>query len=328
MKRFQHMTEEERELAARFYKQGMSIREISKRLRWSFGAVQLALHENPDVEVRPQGGSRAGRLVPPQDKLDRIVELYQQGYSVETIGREVGIAHNTVTRWLERVGVPIRTRWETAHYSRLEAISRDGKNALGIAQRHVLEVLEDAAPAHLRTRDITTKLTGKHHRSAVRNALLDLESHGLVISFRRSDSYHRTWWRSDLAFSDVLWHGVMRTKHRGGNQPPGEMMPIEPFRDWLKGLVERARHEVRFDHVTDMETASGVQLVADKLHTNEKRIRVLLGMSEGEQQDRISLALADRMLTDANANSNSQVELEDLWPELIERWGLNTLEVA
>jgi IS30 family transposase len=52
------LTKDEREKIVELYAQGVPMREIARTIGRSYGAVNLALHRQDEVEVNPRGGYR------------------------------------------------------------------------------------------------------------------------------------------------------------------------------------------------------------------------------------------------------------------------------
>lgn len=61
------------------------------------------------------------------DLMLRAVDLYRGGASLAMVGREIGADVKTVSKWMNRLGVPRRTRREAARL--MVATGRTGRNA-------------------------------------------------------------------------------------------------------------------------------------------------------------------------------------------------------
>lgn len=303
---------ETRRVMARLYVRGsLSVNEVARRTNWSMGCVHRALRAE-NVRMRPQGAvpNHPGRLT--QDQLDETVELYRSGCSERDIGLQLGITASAVVNRLKRAGVERRTPSEGQRLARRRELEVSGKDALTHRQAVALECVERSNGGALTTEVAT--LLAVRTRSA-RSLLLRLEGLGLVRSRPGARKVGRAWvglWtRTDLAVVDVLQAALAPPVTAA---PPAgeEWLPIEPFREWLDGLIARERR-LTMRAIKDVRDRTrgyaeeGEGAVAARLGISERRLYRLR-----HEQARVPFGTADACLI----RSGEQVTMEDLWPHL------------
>lgn len=292
------------EMVRMYVEDGLSLREIGRRTYWTKTTVTRVLASRR-VTLRPKGGF-AGQGQLSQDELDRVVELYHGGLTATEIGRQIGRSRSAVCERLRSAGVNPRSR---AHRNRIRRAQSLASGELTERQRPILRLVEAAGDAGTTTPEIAERLGANRH--AITLALYQLESYGLVKCRRHKRPYR--WTRSNVALHEVvertLWPALAAGKPRAE-----DALPIGPLRDWLERWIAEEERKVRFMAVTGVdEGADGsgglvsVGAVARALGIKERRLWALR-----HEQEVVSFALADRLLTNASRGER----LEDLWPHL------------
>ncbi len=111
----QRISDEAADQMAALYASGWSLRRISDRMLWSYGAVHNRLRYRQGLGMRGQGGTRAGRaglLDSPEVETQRgpMTRMYvEERLSIREIARRYGIGATSVQRRLDHGGVQRRS---------------------------------------------------------------------------------------------------------------------------------------------------------------------------------------------------------------------------
>lgn len=303
---------ERREMARLYLDERLSLARVAERTFWSATAVRRALMVD-GIPPRPQGANCGpNHRALSERQLDETVELYQQGLSLDAVAERLGLVRDTVKYRLAKAGVPLRGRSSTLRLYHLRQIAT--RDDLRDTTRAILDAV--AATPGLTTAEVARR-AGHLPRNTIRTLKL-LEQKGLVASRRRpSPDPNRparlyVWRRTSLATRDVLSASLDEHDPNGR----GDMwLRIDPFRDWLNGLVADGRRGALFLAVTPSRSHNGdgtggisiESAIATRLKLDERRLYALR-----YEQKSITLSLADRCLTLAGDGTC----LWDLWPEL------------
>jgi transposase-like protein len=291
------------EMVRLYVEERQSIRQIARRVFWSYCAVHGTL-TNEGVQLRSRGQVLYPRSCDlTQDQKDRTVEHYQSGHSAKWIADRFGLHVTTIHKRLHRAGVPLRTTAEAQRLERLDQISARGIKALTARQSAALLFIEQN-DARVTTEQVARAIGAQTSR--VRVVLIQLRGFGLVAS-RRTGERLLEWSRTDLALRDVLEHALTPPAQRRA----GEVwLPIEPLRAWLEQQIDAEQRRIlRIPTAEDngIAPAPGAARVATRLELDERRLYALRF-----EQSSVTLSMADQCLLHAGDGTM----LEDLWPEL------------
>jgi len=303
--------DEQHEMIRLYLDEGFTLKQIGERVFCANATVSRVL--------RIHGVPRRRRTRPPEPKIgrdavDRTVELYLSGLSLRQVAAELGISYSAVRGRLHRAGVPLRGRADGQIVYRRHALASLARSALTPCQAEALDVLERDPNRWWTSREITA-IIGAPTRGRTYRSLEQLEARGLVVRGKKAvnKTHERTWKRSDVQFADLL-DTVFETP-AVGNLPAAEMLPIGPFRAWLNEWVAREERKAKFMAVTPVKHYNGdgsggisvTNAIAERLGIIDRRLYALRF-----DQDRISITLADQLLTRADRG----VTIFDLWPHL------------
>ena len=127
-------TDKQKEKALKMYQNGYKLKDISDEI----GAAVMTIYNwilRSDVEIRKRNYSRKY----PQEIVEKAVEMYKNGFTIEQIAIEIGCSDYSVRSWIDKSDVPFRrTSDYKRHFSKEDKKSavemfKNGKKYIEIA---------------------------------------------------------------------------------------------------------------------------------------------------------------------------------------------------
>jgi hypothetical protein len=267
------LTEEQcREVVRLYVEEHESAPTIGRRMYCHERTIRRVL-EARGVPRRP---SSIPSPPPSQDLIDRAVELYLSGHSMNEAVEIMGVSYCTVRNSLRLADVAARERPQSAALHYRSRLSQDA--GITDRQRAALKFVETDAfdSDQPTTTPRVARAIGTTTRYA-RRTLLQLEHYGLLKSRRtvESSGRHFIWERTGLPVRDVVIHTLAPPPQRRSNEV---WLPIEPLRAWLERQIDaeqRLMLHISTDEDNGIAPTPGAARVATRLHLDHRRLYAL-----------------------------------------------------
>lgn len=120
------------------YQEGMSLSAAAEAARVSIGALRATLRKSGTTARNPSAAISLGKGGKRAKHLAEVVRRYMAGESTVSIGKDIGVAAQTVAEWLTSAGVELRSqggsRMDPETKKKAMRMRRDGKTYRAIAE--------------------------------------------------------------------------------------------------------------------------------------------------------------------------------------------------
>lgn len=268
------------------YQTGLSIREVAQATYWSVSTVHKVLTAR-GVQTRPRGGIEHQRLA--DQEIQLTIELYESGLTMQQVADRLGRSRTSIQARLRRYGSKPRS-----HMENVQVRLSSEAPGWGCMRAQTLRMLREHGPM---TNGQLYRLVGRDHNNTWRD-LQALVRYGAVAVDR--EGRHPVY----------RYVGEVREPRKPRGRFSDELLPIGPFREWVRNLMDRLVREESFVGAEgvhrELGGRTGSQLVAEKLGVSSRVVWRWLYESR-----EIGVESADAALV----ASREAVFLWDLWPE-------------